>query len=193
MGRIGGKETDVSEEMLGRSADLTALMLLYRVRDFAYKSQIRILSEYGLTPERYVILAAVKYSDDHLRVTDIAPWLGHNEKTHSRVVNNMVKAGLLNRVQDLPDRRELRLTITPKGEEALRLATPAVGSLIANVLPSLSDDEKHTLIDLPEKVRGKAVEYLSQGEGIPAAGAYGTNDLSNTVTILSKCVRTSTA
>ena len=178
----------MTEELSGRSAALTTFLLLYRVRNFAYRYQVRMLSEYGLTPERYVVLAAIKYRDDYMRAADIGPWLGHNEKTNSLVIDRMVKVGLLNRVQDLPDRRELRLTITPKGEKAFASATPAVHGLIESVVSSLSDQEKRTLTDLLQKVREKAIESLSQGEGDPAAGTCGTSDLTLIVTTLSKCV-----
>jgi len=182
----------MSEEFTGRSADLKAWMLLHRTRDLAFYCQNRIFSEYGLTAEQYTVLVAIKYCDDPVRPTDIGRWLGHQVNTVSMIVDRMVKAGLLKRTRDLPDRREVRLVITSKGEQAFKPATPPAWSLIEDIMSSLSDEEKHTLIKLLEKVRDKALQHVSADADIRKTGSYETTDLSRLMTRLGKYVSTST-
>jgi len=179
------------EELTGKSADLKAWMLLHRTRDLAFYRQDRICSEYGLTVEQYTVLVAVKYLDDPVRPTDIGRWGGHKVNTVSMLVDRMVKAGLLKRIRDLPDRREARLVITKKGEEAFRLATPAVWSFIEDTMSSLSDEEKRTLARLLEKVRDKELQHLDADADIRKPGTYDTIDLARLTNRLGKHVPTS--
>jgi len=182
----------MSEELTGKSADLKAWMLLHRTRDLAFYCEDRVFSEYGLTAEQYTTLAAMKYFDDPVRPTDIGGWVGHKVNTVSMMVDRMVNAGLINRMRDLPDRREVRVTITKKGEEAFAPATPAAWDLVQDVMSSLSDEEKRTLIRLLEKVRDKAVEHLSPEGEIPESKSYETADLSRLMKRLGKYVSTPT-
>ena len=181
----------MSEELTGKSADLKAWMLLRRTRDLAFYCEDRLFSEYGLTAEQYTVLVAIKYCDDPVRPTDIGRWVGHKVNTVSMIVDRMVKAGLLKRIRDLPDRREVRLVITSKGEQAFRPATPAAWSLVEDVMSSLSNEEKRILIKLLEKVRDKAVDRLGPDEDVRRTGSYDTTDLSRLMKRLRKYVSTS--
>lgn len=105
----------MSEELDRRIADLRAWMLMHLTRDAALYLQDRICSEYGLTAEQYALLVAVKHLDDPVRPTDIGRWGGHKASTVSLLADRMVNAGPLERIRDLPDRREIRLTITMPG------------------------------------------------------------------------------
>jgi len=151
-----------------------------------------VCSEYGLTAEQYTVLVAIKYFDDPVRPTDVGRWVGHKVNTVSMIVDRMVKAGLVKRIRDLPDRREVRLVITKKGEEAFKPATPAVWSLIEDITSSLSDEEKRTLVKLLEKVRDKTLEHLSPDEEIRESGSYETADLSRLLKRVGRYVSTST-
>jgi DNA-binding MarR family transcriptional regulator len=50
-------------------------------------------------------------------VTDVAHWLDRKTNVISMLIDRMVKDGLVTRVQDMSNRRSLRLKITPKGEQ----------------------------------------------------------------------------
>ena len=128
----------MSEELDARGADLKAWMLMHGVRDLAVYLQDRICSEYGLTVEQYTVLAAIKYHDAPVTMTDIGRWMGHPVNTVSMLADRMFNAGLLDRHRDLPDRRRVRVTVTKKGKEAFKQATPAAW-LPWNVRMSVSD------------------------------------------------------
>ena len=182
----------MSEELTGKSASLKALLLLQRTRDMVFYCEDHVCSEYGLTVEQYTVLVAIKYFDDPVRPTDVGRWVGHKVNTVSMIVDRMVKAGLVKRIRDLPDRREVRLVITKKGEEAFKPATPVVWSLIEDITSPLSDEEKRTLIRLLEKVRDRTVEHLGTDEDVRRTGSYDTTDLSRLMHRLGKYVPKST-
>ena len=182
----------MSEELDPRIADLKAWMLLHRTRDLAFYLQDRICSEYGITLEQYEVLAAMKYLDPPVKVGDVGSWMGHRVNSASMIVDRMFNAGLLERFRDLPDRRQVRLAITERGEEAFKQATPGVWTFIETTMSSLSDDEKSTLIDLLEKVRTAEHQHFTPDEHFRISSSYDTSDLSRLIQRLGKYARRST-
>jgi hypothetical protein len=77
------------------------------------------------------------------------------------MVDRMVKAGLLRRLRDRRDRREVRLVITSKGETALKPATSAGRDFIQKILSQVSYDDRHTLMRLLDTLQYEAATYLN--------------------------------
>ncbi len=141
-----------------------AWMLLRQVYNLISKCNDLVFSNYKLTTEQHSVLMAIKHIDDPVRVTDVARWLDRNVNSVSMIIDRMVKAGLVIRRRDLPDRRAVRLTITSKAEKDFVLATVAGWELIQEILSSLSDEDNLTLIRLLELLRDQAYDYLDSGE-----------------------------
>jgi DNA-binding MarR family transcriptional regulator len=167
----------MSGELDGNSLPIRTLLLLHRTRDMLFNLEDRVFSEFGLTAEQYTVLVAIKYFDDPVRPTDIGRWVGHKVNTVSMIVDRMVRSGLVKRIRDLPDRREVRLVITSKGEQAFKPATPAVWDLILDIMSSLSDQDKRILVKLLEKVRDRALQHLSPESGPGESASYEATDL----------------
>lgn len=148
------------EELKGESLSLKAFMLLHRTRDLLFRCQDQVVGEFGLTAEQYSVLMAIKDLDDPVKITDVGRWLERKVNSMSMIVDRMVKADLVTRERDLPDRRAVRLVMTSKGERASQLATPAVSRLIEETLAPLSHQDADTLIKLLEAVRDKALRHL---------------------------------
>ena len=174
------------EQLTATTANLKPWLLLHRVRDLASYLQDRICSEHGISLEQYEVLTAMKYLDPPVKVGDVGSWMGHRVNSASMIADRMVQAGLLDRFRDLPDRREVRLTITERGEEALKQATPAVWTFIETTMSSLSDDEKSTLIDLLDKVRIAEHQHLAPDEHFRISASYDTSDPSRLIKRLHK-------
>jgi len=181
------------EEFADRITDLRAWMLLHRVRDLAFYLQDRICNEHGLTVEQYTVIAAIRYFDAPVLVGDIARWMGSHGNSTSLLTHRMVRAGLLDRFRDLPDRRQVRLTLTSKAQEAFARATPALWAFVESAMSSLSDDEKNTLVHLLEKVRATGLQNYTPENDIRISGSYETSDLSRLVKRLGKHARSSSA
>ena len=71
------------------------------------------------------------------------------------IVDRMVKAGLVRRTRDKGDRRVVRVSITSKGENALKPATLAGWEFIQEIMSPLSYEDKRTFVSLHEMVKYK--------------------------------------
>jgi DNA-binding MarR family transcriptional regulator len=141
-------------------------ILLHRVRDLLMMCEDPMFSKYGITTEQYAVLAAMKYHGGPIRVTDLALGLERSPNSVSMIVDRMVKAGLVTRKRDKGDRRVVYVTATSKGENALKLATPAALEFVREILSPLSYEDKGTLVSLLEVVRDKTLNYLNPGVDI---------------------------
>ena len=154
-----------------------AWLLLRQTYNLVLKCEDRTFSEYKLTTEQHTVLMAIKHIDAPVRVTDIARWLDRSVNSVSMIIDRMVKAGLVRRIRDLPDRRSVRLTITSKAEKDFVLATVAGWGLIQEILSPLSDEDKLTLIRLLEMLRDKAYDYLGSGEVVEEVRSNETENM----------------
>ena len=166
----------MTEEFKSESESLKAFILLHRTRDLIFKCEERAVVEFGCTMEQCTLLLAMQYLDPPVRVTDIARWMERSVNSASMLVDRMVKAGLVKRTRALQDRREVRVVITSKGEQALELATPGVWKIIQELSSPLSGEDTRTLIRLLESLRDKAHEHLSPGNGARAIAMYDEAD-----------------
>jgi len=82
------------------------------------------------------------------------------------IVDRMAKAGLLRRVRAKKDRRVVWLTITSKGETALKPAVLAGFEFIQKILSQVSYNDRHTLMGLLDKLQYAAATYLNPGADI---------------------------
>jgi len=141
-----------------------AWILLRQVHNLVLQCEERVFSGHELTTERHAVLMAIKHIDAPVRVTEVAKWLDRSTNSVSMIIDRMVKAGLVRRVRDRKDRRAVSLTITNETEKIFALATVAGWGLIQEILSSLSDEDRLTLIRLLETLRDKAYNYLGSGE-----------------------------
>jgi DNA-binding MarR family transcriptional regulator len=141
-----------------------AWILLRQTYTLVSKCEDQTFSEYALTTEQYTVLMVMKHIEDPVQVTDVARWLDRSVNSVSTIIDRMVKAGLVRRRRDLPDRRAVRLIITSKAEEAFVPATVAGWELIQEILSDLPAEDLLTLIRLLEMLRDKTYDYLGSGE-----------------------------
>jgi DNA-binding MarR family transcriptional regulator len=146
----------MSEELAGESPDLDAWMLLQQTRYLIFRREDAVLTRLGLTTEQYTVLLAIERLDAPVRITDVAQSLGRSTNGVSMLVDRMVKAGLVERMRDVGDRREVHVVMTAKGEQTLRPAKPAVSQLIQDIWSSLPRDDRRTFIRLLDILRDKA-------------------------------------
>jgi DNA-binding MarR family transcriptional regulator len=100
-------------------------LLLHRVRDALVWCEDSIFSEYGITLEQFTVLGQTKIRGGSMRIIDLARALESAPNSVSNIVDRMVKAGLVRRTRGKIDRREVRVSLTSKGENVISLATPA--------------------------------------------------------------------
>ena len=168
----------MAKQSQDKTQNLRAFMLLHRVRDLLFRCHDRVVGEFSLTAEQYSVLVAIAFLDDPVRATDIGRWMDRKVNSISMIVDRMVKAGLVSRERDLPDRREVRLAITKQGEKALKAANPKVSHLVEEILSSLSNGDTRTLIGILETLRDRAARYYNPEVNIQEVATYETEDMS---------------
>jgi len=124
------------------------------------KCEDKVFIEHDISPEQYTVLMAIKYLDNPVTPTKLAKFLIRNQNSVSMIVDRMVKAGLVRRVNDQRDRRSVRLFITGSGKEALDRAAASSRELVQRIMGKLTDGDIGELILLLEKIKESSVEYL---------------------------------
>jgi DNA-binding MarR family transcriptional regulator len=121
----------------------------------------QVFAEQGLTSEQYQVLAATKYLDAPVRITDIAQWLERSTNSVSMIVDRMVKAGLVRRTRDRSDRRVVNVFLTSKAEKAFEPSTIAARKAAQQILYSISYEDKDTFVSLSEMMNYRLLQYLN--------------------------------
>ena len=136
-------------------------LLLHRVRDILGLCEDTIFGRYGLTTEQFGLIAAVKSRGGSLRPSELARILERSPNSISMLIDRMVKAGLARRTRDRRDRRVVNVSLTSKGENALKPATPAGWEFIQKILSSISYEDKYALANLLERIKCELIGYLN--------------------------------
>lgn len=109
-------------EAVDRVAAWSALL---RVHAAVVPKLSRALSEAGLPISWYDVLLVLNAAPDRrLRMTELGSHAVLSREQVSRVVTELERAGLVERVQNPEDKRSVFARITPKGRESLRAAAP---------------------------------------------------------------------
>ncbi|PKL78934.1 MAG: hypothetical protein CVV27_02615 [Candidatus Melainabacteria bacterium HGW-Melainabacteria-1] len=140
--------------------DSRVWLMMHRAHDVLKICEDKVFGERGLTAEQYAVLAAIKCTGEPARVTDVARWLTRSANSVSMMADRMAKAGLLRRVRDRADRREVHLLITSKAGTLLEPATVAGEELIQKVLSQMPHEDRRTLVRLLELLEHGASGYL---------------------------------
>jgi DNA-binding MarR family transcriptional regulator len=136
-------------------------LLLHRVRDGLVLSEDSIFGKYGLTTEKYSVLAAVKSRGGSLKPTELAAILARSPNSVSMLVDRMVKAGWVQRRRDKKDRRGVNVSLTSKGQKAVGPAAQAGWEFIQKILSPLSDKDKQALVSMLEVLKCEVDGYLN--------------------------------
>jgi DNA-binding MarR family transcriptional regulator len=81
-----------------------------------------------------------------LSLTALAASLGLDASTLSRTVDSLAKAGLVERSEDLSDRRSLRLLLTPAGTAKVAYIDDTCNRFYAELLAGVSDEDRQHVL-----------------------------------------------
>jgi len=79
-------------------------------------------------------------------VTDLGDKLGVTSSAASQMLERLVHQGLIQRLEDPSDRRVKQIILTDKGRQALQESIRARQSWLSELVETLSDSEKETMI-----------------------------------------------
>ncbi len=135
-------------------------MLIHQTHNLLTRSENAVFGNLDLTTRKHAVLLALSNLKGPVTVIDVARWLDRNANGISMLVDRMERDGLVSRVRDLPDRRTVRLEMTPRGEKILKQANNLAREMISDVFSELSEEELVNVGTLLDKVRGRTFAFL---------------------------------
>ena len=113
---------------------LQAYLQIHQTAVSLIKCEEKVLGAEGLTPERFAVMMAIKNLPSPVIESDIADCLDRNLNSITLIVDRMTKDGLIKRARDLKDRREIRIIITPKGEETYQKGQQFISKIVSEIM-----------------------------------------------------------
>lgn len=111
----------------------------------------RLTSEYDFSQAEGYVLISIK--KDGIPVTKIAPLMGIEPTSLSRLLKTMEDKGLIYREKDDDDRRVVKLFLTPKGLEFKKISKKIVLDYNKSIYEALTPEELESFFSIMEKVR----------------------------------------
>lgn len=109
-------------------------------------------SEYNLSSGRFIILQLLFQNQEGLMPSDLADKVGVTQATISGLINNLSKAGLLERLQHKQDGRSFVIKLTTQGIELMSKLQPDFYSKISSLMNSLTPEEQKAYSTLSKKL-----------------------------------------
>jgi DNA-binding MarR family transcriptional regulator len=105
--------------------------------------------EVGHNPQQYQLLLAIKGlpKEKLPTITNLAERMQLNHNSMVELVDRCEERGLLRRARSGPDRRQVRLAITPEGEVVMRQQASAARQELRSVGPILSESIQRLIQD----------------------------------------------
>jgi MarR family transcriptional regulator, organic hydroperoxide resistance regulator len=143
-----------------RSPEVLICGLLYQTFTAIFKETERALAPVGVSGPQAFALNCLKYGTAPMTPVRLASYLAQESQSLTGLLDRMEAQGWLRRVRDLPDRRSLRIELTPAGEAKLLEAELAGQPAMMQALADLDADEIQQLGHLLERLRSSTLKRL---------------------------------
>jgi DNA-binding MarR family transcriptional regulator len=141
---------------------LNLLVAVNRVRDTGLE---KALKPTGLNVGRYRALSVI-WRLKACTMSELSIISASDRTTLTRIVDNLVKAALVDRHAGAGDRRKVELTITPTGLSALHRAEAVVEGCNAECLADMPDELQRTMVRGLESMLGRMGRTAEQMEKV---------------------------
>ena len=148
---------DITEEIIAQNDILYAQLLLERASDSVFNMAQNKLASCNLNPREAYILFLIYHLSHKATLTELAKHRNRKINTISVQMTKMERAGLVNRVRDIPNSNRLRFELTEKGLTISHTSS----KLITNkeIISNLSNEERQQLVLLLEKMLTKPKKH----------------------------------
>lgn len=128
--------------------------LLRRVHSLALRRAERLLFEKDLTFTQWIVLVLLR---DGVAKTgaDLCRNLNHDSGATTRLLDQLVKRGLIERHRSSEDRRVSKLTLTPQGRALAKALTPRVVDFWNELMSDFTHNEITTLTTLLRRLQNR--------------------------------------
>jgi len=106
-----------------------------------------VLGPFGLTLSQFGVLDTI-YHLGPRRQKDLGATIFKTEGNITKVVDNLEKKRLVQRIQDKNDRRSYQINLTPEGRKLVSQAVPEVTGAVETQMSRLNARERKTMIEL---------------------------------------------
>jgi DNA-binding MarR family transcriptional regulator len=144
--------------------DFNLWVLLSQVQTLTLNARETELMEDGTTAMQAAVLVIINAIGDATTPAQISRWLVRQPATISGLLDRMEKAGLAERVKDMPRRNWVRVKITKKGQQVYKQSLKRKS--IHQIMGCLSDEEHKQLTSTLVKLRTKASKVLNYKQKI---------------------------
>ncbi len=132
------------EDSLGFQVNMTANAMRNRFNSF--------LKPYGLTSAQYGIMKSINETPD-ISPTQLSEITFKDKTTITRMIDTLVKRGLLIRVPKKDDRRAYKIQWTTKGEKLMQDIMPITEALVTKIRSQFSCDELNTFLKVLQTLK----------------------------------------
>ncbi len=116
-------------------------------------------SEYGITSSQFHTIRRISQGD--ASVSALADCFHVSRPNVSRTVDELVQNGMVNRMRDPNDRRNVQLSLTNEGEKKIKDLHKKYGELLADQFSVLNDEELYILSSALESMK-KVIDHRTQ-------------------------------
>jgi DNA-binding MarR family transcriptional regulator len=156
---------------MGETIDLTenqkVWMRLETIMAVMERARSLELAKSGINIPQAAVLYGLKTSAEPLTPMRLARMMHKQPHTVSALVHRMESQGLVSTKKDMKRKNWLRVSLTRKGEEALR--SWAAATMVPDALNALSKKEVETLHTITKKLHNRGIELLRQMQPDPYA------------------------
>ncbi len=139
---------------------MVAWTLLYQTYTAIFKTMERALLPLGISPPQAFALSAIRYSVEPMTPGRLAGILAQETQSLTGLVDRMEGQGWVTRMRDLPDRRTIRLALTPDGEAKLDEVMPFNAKAAEEVFAGLTPARLAQLCALLDQMRPVVLEQI---------------------------------
>ena len=109
-----------------------------RVKQYAQTSFAQ--NDFNITIDQWSVIK-ILYQEDPMTHKDLSERSGKDQPTLTRIIDNIIKKGLVKRVEHPSDRRCLQIRLTEAGRKKVEELSPNIASIRMKAWENLSDDD----------------------------------------------------
>ncbi|GGF22785.1 MarR family winged helix-turn-helix transcriptional regulator [Echinicola rosea] len=146
-------EEEIKQKNFKSEYNKAVVNILY-TQSYLVTRQGKLFKPHGLSPEQYNVLRILRgHHPEPITVSSIQDRMLNKMSNASRLVEKLKQKGLAERKECPSDRRQVDITITPKGKQLLEQLDGDIQQFNHEVI-GLDDEEVALLNSLLDKLRG---------------------------------------
>ena len=153
-----GKSIELTENQKTWNRMVTIMLIWERARNLE-------LAKIGINMVQAEVLHCVKTARDPLTPMKLSRMMQRQPHTISALVHRMEAQGLLTTKKDMKRKNLVRLSLTRKGEEALKRWS--IATVVPDALSCLTKTEREALDAITEKLHKKGLDLLRDMQPSP--------------------------